>query len=256
MPRLKRPVISFSTSKGGAGKSTLAIALAGELANEGGKIAIIDTDPQQSVAKWARKPGKPEEIDVFPALEEDSMIDLIEECQSTHHVTIIDVQGRVSEIGNTAMAWSHLVVIPLQGAGMDADGAVETVKNVRKVERARAAEIPYATVLNRVSGAIRSRTGDSVRTEFEQHNIPILGTVLDREAFRVMTTAGGTQHTLTKADAPGLPKAQADTAALALAISEEVGLVKRGAGTKASDTTDEEVAAAVQAAGTVIAAAG
>ena len=71
-----------------------------------------------------------------------------------------------------------------------------------------------------------------------------------------MTTAGGTQHTLTKADAPGLPKAQADTAALALAISKEVGLVKRGAGTNASDTTDEDVAAAVNAAGTAIAAAG
>lgn len=255
MPKLQRPIVSFATSKGGAGKSTLAIAFAGELAAEGGRVAILDTDPQQSVLKWSKKPNKPDRIDVFEATDEEVMIDLIHACQKTHHVIVIDVQGRVSEIGNTAMAWSDLVVIPLQGAGMDADGAVSTVKNVRKVEKARSAQIAYATVLNRVSGAIRSRTTEAVRDLFSENKIPMLGTVVDREAFRVMTTAGGTQHTLTRADAPGLEKARADTANLTRAIAEQIGLIRKGQGTSASSSDDDAIAQTVTQAGAALQAA-
>jgi len=45
------PVISFANPKGGTGKSTSALILALELAHRGGKVALIDCDPNQA-EKW------------------------------------------------------------------------------------------------------------------------------------------------------------------------------------------------------------
>ena len=47
------PVISFANPKGGTGKSTSALILALELAHRGGKVALVDCDPNQVTAGWA-----------------------------------------------------------------------------------------------------------------------------------------------------------------------------------------------------------
>ncbi len=55
------PVIVFASSKGGAGKTTACVTLAGELARQGKdkniKVSLIDADPNQHSAKWALKEG-------------------------------------------------------------------------------------------------------------------------------------------------------------------------------------------------------
>lgn len=225
MSNTRHPVIALSTSKGGAGKTTLAIALAAVYADWGYKIAMIDTDPQQSLMDWAGKSGRPDMIDVFSAEDEDALIDLIEACKTSHHITIIDVQGRVSELGNTAMSWADLVLIPVQSSAFDAAGASNTISTIRRVERARRTEIPFATILNRVPAAIASRTLLSVREAFDESGIEIITSVVDREAYRVMTAAGGTIYTLDKTQAPGLEKSRLECEAMAVAVSAKLGLI-------------------------------
>lgn len=225
MTQQRHPVIALSTSKGGAGKTTMSIALAAVFADWGYKIAMIDTDPQQSLMDWAQKPGKPDLIDVFSAEDEDALIDLIEACKKSHQMTLIDVQGRVSELGNTAMAWADLVLIPVQASAFDAAGASNTIATIRRVERARRTEIPFSTVLNRVPAAIASRTLLSVREAFDESGIEILTSLVDREAYRVMTAAGGTIYTLDKSQAPGLDKAKLECETLAIAVSAKLGLI-------------------------------
>ena len=243
---MSRPIISFSTSKGGSGKTTLCIALAGVLADEGGRVAMIDTDPQQSLTEWAAKPGRPETIDVFSAQNESDLIDLIEACQKTHHVTIIDVQGRVSELGNTAMAWSKLVVVPVQPSAFDATGAANTIRALATVQRVRRTQIGYAIVMNRMSGAIRSRTAKAVASAFEEGHIPVMGHFLDREAYRVMTASGGTVFTLTDAQAPGLEKARKESQLFALAVSQRVGLLAASEEAPAAPPSREAITGAFE----------
>ena len=45
--------VLFGNSKGGVGKSTLAVNLAVHQASEGLDVAIVDTDRQGSVAAWS-----------------------------------------------------------------------------------------------------------------------------------------------------------------------------------------------------------
>ena len=51
------PVITFSSPKGGAGKTTAATILATELAERGAAVTIIDADPNKNVVDWAKLPG-------------------------------------------------------------------------------------------------------------------------------------------------------------------------------------------------------
>jgi chromosome partitioning protein len=41
--------------KGGAGKTTLATHLAGELALQGSRVTLLDADPQGSALDWAQR---------------------------------------------------------------------------------------------------------------------------------------------------------------------------------------------------------
>ena len=73
------PTIVFASPKGGAGKSTSAVVLATELARARAGVTIIDADPNKPVSKWAKRPGKPENLTVVADAAEDTIIGQIDQ---------------------------------------------------------------------------------------------------------------------------------------------------------------------------------
>ena len=47
-------VIAAANSKGGCGKSTTILILAGEYAAQGYRVHIIDADPKKRLIRWAQ----------------------------------------------------------------------------------------------------------------------------------------------------------------------------------------------------------
>ena len=47
--------VAFLTSKGGAGKTTLAASLAVAAAEAGEKVIALDLDPQESLLRWGKR---------------------------------------------------------------------------------------------------------------------------------------------------------------------------------------------------------
>ena len=47
------PVLTLASSKGGPGKTTVAMILASSLAGEGLRIVALDADPTQAFTRWA-----------------------------------------------------------------------------------------------------------------------------------------------------------------------------------------------------------
>ena len=61
------PNIAFISPKGGVGKTTAALLLALGLAERGQRVAIIDSDPNKPLVRWAALPDRPDLITVHPA---------------------------------------------------------------------------------------------------------------------------------------------------------------------------------------------
>src|SRR5215210_3084198 len=49
-------IISVVNQKGGSGKTTLSMQLAGSLARRGNKVLVVDADPQGTATRWSASP--------------------------------------------------------------------------------------------------------------------------------------------------------------------------------------------------------
>ena len=219
------PTIVFASPKGGAGKSTSAVILASELARKGIAIVIIDTDPNRPVTAWARRPGKPTTLEVIADVTEETVIDAIEKAAARVPFVIVDLEGTASMTVAYAISRADLVIIPSQGSQLDAAEAVKAVRLIRQQEKAFARRIPYAVLFTRTSAAIRPRTLQHIRAEFEAHGVPALETQMhEREAYRAVFSFGGTVDDLNAGQVSGLEGAVRNARALA---SEVVALLRR-----------------------------
>ena len=61
---IKTKIISVSNQKGGCGKTTVTMQLAGILGNENYKVLVVDADPQGTSTRWA---ASAEDHKAFPA---------------------------------------------------------------------------------------------------------------------------------------------------------------------------------------------
>lgn len=186
------PVISFANPKGGAGKTTSALLLAGELAARGASIAIVDADPERWISQWGNLPGKPANITIISDITEDTIVDVVEEASGEYQFVIIDLEGTASLMVANAIGMSDLVIIPTQGASMDAKGASKTIKLIRNQSRLAKREIPYAVLLTRVSAAVTSRSLKNVRDQLDAAGIEVMSSsIVERAAYRDLLDFGG-----------------------------------------------------------------
>lgn len=58
----KRNVISFMNMKGGVGKTTICVNIAGQLAQDGYRVLVIDNDPQMNASQYLLSAKKIEEL--------------------------------------------------------------------------------------------------------------------------------------------------------------------------------------------------
>jgi chromosome partitioning protein len=87
---------------------------------------------------------------------------------------------------------SDLVIIPTQGASMDAKGAAKTIKLIRNQARMARRDIPHAVLMTRTSAAIASRALKNVRDQLDKAGIDIFATsIVERAAYRDILDYGG-----------------------------------------------------------------
>ncbi|MCH5374488.1 MAG: ParA family protein [Planctomycetes bacterium] len=201
-------VIAFANSKGGSGKTTSALLLACELAQRA-RVTIIDADPNRPVTKWARLPGKPDRLEVVTNDSENEITDQIDAAAARNPFVIIDLEGVASRRASYAISRSDLVIVPCQGAQLDADQAVVIMQEIRREERAFRRRIPFAVLFTRTRVVAKPRTAQYIEQQFRDHpQIETLETELnERDAYAALFSFGGSVHTLDPKKVNNLDKA-------------------------------------------------
>lgn len=209
------PIISFANPKGGAGKTTSALLLAGELARKEARIVIVDADPERWISQWGKLPGKPEAIEIVGGVTEDTIVDEIEAAAGSAQFVIVDLEGTASLMVANAIGMSDLVVIPAQGASMDAKGAAKTIKLIRNQERMARRTIPHSVLMTRTGAAVATRSLKNVREQLGRAGIDVFETaIVERAAYRDIFDYGGVLADL-GAQVSNLEKAQDNARAFA-----------------------------------------
>jgi len=119
-------IIVLASQKGGAGKTTLCGHLSVQAALDGNKVAIIDTDPQGSLAAWWNE----RESD-SPAFVSSSITKLQNDIQLIKNegfdYLFIDTPPAVTETIEKVVGMADLVVIPTRPSPHDLRAVGKTV---------------------------------------------------------------------------------------------------------------------------------
>ncbi|MFE1603272.1 AAA family ATPase [Methylobacterium sp. ID0610] len=199
-------IVSLCSTKGGVGKTTLAICLAASAARRGARVVILDADPNGHVRAWrdaATREGRGVGIAVVAGVTESTMQDRIAEAAENHDLVLIDLEGAASKAVTFAIAESDVVVIPSGISGMDLQEVFRTHAEVKRAEKMLRRSIP-ARVVFTGSATIKSRVAKHARQEVSDGGVQVLDTETIRRpnAYQAMHFNG-----LTPLDPDGDPKA-------------------------------------------------
>lgn len=123
-------IISLVNQKGGVGKTTMAVNLAGGLAGEGLRVGLVDADPQGSVLQWAAvAPEHGFEVIHRP---DATLFDAARSLRRRKDAVVIDAPPALGEITRSALRASTLAVLPVGPSPLDIWSTKETVELVEQ----------------------------------------------------------------------------------------------------------------------------
>ena len=209
-------VIVLATSKGGAGKTTLATCLAAHWHNLGMKVAIIDADPQGSIIKSYDPDGPMGCIKVISD-PENTVSHTISDIKKDYDLVIVDTGGFSNQTAAMAIVSGDLVLIPSKTSALDIQRAIEThglIKDLNFTPERAGKPITYRMVLTMtVQGTVISR---QVKQELKEMGYLLIESELHNRVVYQEGTLDGVPPNLKDQDSA----AALDVAGIAREISD------------------------------------
>jgi chromosome partitioning protein len=182
------PVLTIASSKGGPGKTTVAMLLAGRLAADGFKVAALDADPSAALSRWGQNAYEGRSFSVQAEADETRLAHLIDAESRTADLVLVDTAGFGNRAAAVAMTSADAVLIPTLSGEADITEAEKTVRLVEGLARAARRDIPARVLLNRVK---RTQLARHAAREIESAELPLFAASLsDLVAYGEMTFSG------------------------------------------------------------------
>lgn len=112
-------VIMVSNTKGGVGKSTIAVHLAGWLFDKGYDVVLLDTDKQATSSTWLSNTEP--ELQTFFETEPKQIVSTLKKLIKEFDFVICDTEGSYGVTGTILPTLADLAIVPLQPSEADVD---------------------------------------------------------------------------------------------------------------------------------------
>jgi chromosome partitioning protein len=197
-PEATTMIVALLNRKGGVGKTTLALHLAGEWAREGKRGALIDAYPQGSSLDWSEQRTKEGLRRLFGVIElaSDTLHrEAPELARDADHV-VIDGPPRIGALMRSALLSADQVLITAQSSQFDGWASAVMLKLIDEARIFRP-ELAARFVLNRC--AARTVIAREIAAALADHEPPVLASrigprVIFADAARTGRLAGELQE--------------------------------------------------------------
>jgi len=181
-------IISFLNQKGGVGKTTLSVNVAGCLARQGHRVLLIDADKQGSATTWASlREDAP--FQVVSMARANMARDALKLAQDYTH-TVIDGPPHAEEVARSCIVASDFVALPIEPSGLSTWASDLTVRQVTEAQEFKPT-LKCGFVVSRKIG--KTVIGRDIRNMAAEAGLHILRSEIEqRVAFAEGMTMGQT----------------------------------------------------------------
>jgi chromosome partitioning protein len=183
-------IVALLNQKGGVGKTTLALHLAGQWARDGARVCLIDADPQASALDWAQQraqSGLPRLFGVLGLCRETLHMEA--RAQAAHvDFLLIDGPPRVAGLMRSALIAADLAIVPVQPSALDGWASAEIVTLIEEA-RTFHPDLDARFVLNRCDRRTRIAQGTRAALDGQQPSL-LAASVTQRVLFAEVMAQG------------------------------------------------------------------
>lgn len=167
-------IIATANSKGGVGKSTIAVHLAVWLYDQGEPVALIDADHQKSSSLWARRveAGLP----VYSLDSPDEVIEQAKGLARQYRHLIIDGPAGLDEITRAMLLVADMALIPCGPSLLDVQAAGLAVRVLQTARLVRDGKPDALFICNKVQS--NTRLSQELLESAHGFGIGVAGTAL------------------------------------------------------------------------------
>lgn len=180
-------IVTIASSKGGAGKTTIARVLLGYASRHGLSAGALDADLNHSLKDWAKQHQA--SFEVRAEIDETRIVPTVSELHEAHDLVVIDTAGAATQATVFAIGCADLVLVPLKLSAADVTEAARTMALVKSAATMMNRDIPARVVLTGFKP--RTSVAAHVEQEIATAGLPDIKVRLhDLVAFEEMTFNG------------------------------------------------------------------
>lgn len=183
--------IGVVNTKGGVGKTTIAVHLAAMLAGQAPTL-LIDGDPQGSAVSWAawRREAEREPTPTTTVLIGKAVYSEGRNLSNSFNHTVVDAGGRDSASLRAALLLADLAVVPVGASNLDA-AAMTDLLEIVELAKDHNPDLRVKVLLMRIDPRTRD-TGEMI-DYLRENNLDVLDArICERVAFRRAIGEGAT----------------------------------------------------------------